>query len=261
MRHARLYMFQCGTIRLKVSGIWKDQGGDVLVDVPVPWFVIEHQNGTVVVDGGNARQVATDPMGHWGPIAEACVPDMQEKDFCVDAMRATGIDPSSVSHVVLSHLHHDHTGAIGAFPDAVHVVRRAEYEYAFAPDWYMAPTYIRKDFDTPGLRWELLDGEGDIDLFGDGAVRLLSSPGHSAGHQSVMVSTAGSGKFLLAVDAVPALDHWNEKVVLGLTTSASKAVRSIARLRSMAERERATLVPGHDSQEWPRFQLAPDAYA
>ncbi len=261
MTAVRLFLFQCGTIRLKVGSIWKDQGGDAFFDVPVPWYVIEHPKGNIVIDGGNAKAVATDARAYWGPIAEDCVPTMQPSEFCVTAMEHAGLDTSRVRYVLLSHLHHDHTGAIGQFSNATHVVRRREYEYAYAPDWYMAPTYVRSDFDKPRLRWEYLDETDVIDFYGDGAVKLIFTPGHSMGHQSFLVTLEQSRPMLLAVDAVPGVDHWHDKVLLGLTTSASQAVRSIARLRAIAERSDAVLVPGHDPKAWPAFSLAPKAYA
>jgi N-acyl homoserine lactone hydrolase len=260
MASARLFIFQCGTIRLKMHGIRKDQGGDALIDVPVPWFVIEHPAGNIIIDGGNAAAVATNARDYWGPIAEACVPTMKESEFCVSAMEAVGLKPTDIRYVFLSHLHHDHTGAIGQFGDAVHVVRRREYEYAFAPDWFVAPAYVRKDFDKANLRWEFL-GDDLIDFYGDGSIRLVATPGHSPGHQSFFVNAGQSGALLLAVDAVPTRDHWERHAQLGLTTSMSDAVRSIEKLRGLADRSYATLVPGHDPDAWPNFKLAPQAYA
>ncbi len=176
------------------------------------------------------------------------------------ALKSRGLSPADIPTVFLSHLHHDHTGAIGQFPNASHVVRRREYEYAYAPDWYMAPTYVRQDFDRPNLRWELLDDNDVIDFYNDGSLKLIFTPGHSMGHQSFLVSLQQSRPMLLAVDAVPSIDHWNDNVLPGLTTSASQAVRSIARLRAIAERSDAVLVPGHDPKAWPAFSLAPGAY-
>jgi N-acyl homoserine lactone hydrolase len=70
---------------------------------------------------------------------------------------------------VQSHLHLDHTGAIGRFPRAEHIVQRIEYEYAFNPDWFAPAGYIRADFDRPNLAWKFLGGPytDNFDLFGD----------------------------------------------------------------------------------------------
>ena len=116
-----------------------------------------------------------------------------------------------------SHLHLDHTGAIGRFPNAIHVVQRAEYEYAFTPDWFAVASYIRKDFDKTDLQWLFLDGKATdfYDLFGDGTVRLIFTPGHSVGHQSFLIHLPKTGPILLTADAAYTLDHWNEKALPG----------------------------------------------
>jgi N-acyl homoserine lactone hydrolase len=100
---------------------------------------------------------------------------------CVHELERLGIEPNSVTYVLQSHLHLDHTGAVGRFQNAIHVVQRAEYEYAFTPDWFAAGNYIRKDFDKPDLQWLFLEGGRTdfYDLYGDGSVRLIFTPGHS----------------------------------------------------------------------------------
>ena len=96
-----------------------------------------------------------------------------------------GIARESVRHVLQSHLHLDHTGAMGRFPNATHVVQRSEYEYAFTPNWFAAGGYIHKDFDKPGLKWQFLNGEltDGYDLYGDGVIRMIFTSGHAPGHQ------------------------------------------------------------------------------
>ncbi len=256
MTDITLTMFQCGQLRFRMPGAAEGE----YAHVPVPWFFIQHPRGNIVVDGGNALQAVSDPRGHWGPVADSFFPVMTEADFCVNALQSAGNDPSSVRYVIQSHLHHDHTGAIGNFPGALHVVRRREYQYAFTPDWFTAQAYCRKDFDKEGLEWELLDDAPVIDFFGDGTVQLVFTPGHSVGHQSILVNLPETGPMLLAIDAVMFLDHWERRGVPGLTTSMMEAVRSIENLRSLCRRTGATLVPGHDGAALSKFNFAPGVY-
>ncbi len=157
MAKLRLYMFECGTIRLKLHDIKMNQGLNELYRIPVPWFFIQHPRGNIVIDGGNAVECASQPYEHWGSTADKSYPEMRIEQGCVNELQRLGIEPDSVTYVLQSHLHLDHTGAIGRFPNAVHVVQRAEYEYAFTPDWFAAGNYIRKDFDKPALRWMFLE--------------------------------------------------------------------------------------------------------
>lgn len=253
-----LHMFQTGTLRTKVKYIKMNQGDDDF-EIPVPWFLIKHPMGNVVIDGGNAVEAAIDKRGHWGAVVDAYDPVMNIADNCVDQCRLVGVEPNDVRYVLQSHLHLDHTGAIGHFPKAQHIVQRAEYEYAFNPQWFAEGAYIRADFDRPGLDWKFLGGEysDNFDLFGDGAIRTIFTPGHSTGHMSFLITLPNTGPVLLTIDAAYTLDHWNNKALPGLVVSSSDAANSVAKLRRIADDTNAMLVTGHDPDNWQTFQKAP----
>lgn len=258
-----LVLFECGTLRLPRHTIYLNQGLGEPYEIPISWFVVTHPRGNVLIDGGNPLAVARDPAGHWGEdmVAEQ-VPTMREEDFCVEALRAAGIDPESIAYVVQTHLHLDHTGAIGSFPHARFLVQRAELEYAWRPDWFQARAYVRADFDRDDVAWTPIDGvhEDGYDVHGDGAIRLLFTPGHSPGHQSVVVDLPESGPMVLAADAAYTLDHYEHRALPGQVHCSAEAVRSVDKLRREVDRLGATLVPGHDPEAWRRFELAPFRY-
>ncbi len=173
-----------------------------------------------------------------------------------------GIAPESIKYVVQSHLHLDHSGAAGRFPNAIHIVQRAEYEYAHAADWFAAGGYIHKDFDRSGLKWHFLEGYHDegFDLFGDGTLKIFFTPGHSPGHSSFLVTLPQSGPIVLTVDAAYTTDHWEDKALPGFMASAVDSVRSVARLRFLADQQNALVVTGHDPIMWPTFKKGPENY-
>jgi N-acyl homoserine lactone hydrolase len=260
----RLHMFECGTLKCHLENIKMNQGLGEEYEIPVPWFLIEHPAGLVVIDGGNAAECADDPRAHWGEICEVYWPEMTPEQACVPAMKAAGFDPGEVRYVLQSHLHLDHTGALGAidqFPDAEVIATRTEYDYAFAPDWFAAGGYIQKDFNKPGVRWSLLeDTEDGYDVFGDGTIRCWRTPGHSPGHQSFEVTLPNSGAMVLTVDAAYTVDHWEEKALPGFLASVVDTVRSVKKLHRLARRSGATIVTGHDPDTWPTFKHSPEAY-
>ncbi|MDE1147718.1 MAG: N-acyl homoserine lactonase family protein [Azospirillaceae bacterium] len=262
MSDIRLYMFQSGTQRCKAHDIRMNQGDGASYEIPVPWFLLTHPQGNVVLDGGLAAEGLANPRAYWGDAVDQYQPVMTPSQGCVAQLAALGLAPADIRYVALSHLHSDHTGAIGRFPGATHIVQRREHEYAFAPDWFAAGAYARRDFDRPDLDWRFLEGEATDghDVLGDGTLRLVFTPGHSVGHQSFLVTLPRSGAFLLAVDAVYTLDHWHEKALPGFLASAVDTVRSVRKLHAVMERTGATLVPGHDPDVWPRFRLAPGYY-
>jgi N-acyl homoserine lactone hydrolase len=261
-KQPKLYFFQSGVLKTKLQAVKMNQGLNEPFDIPVPWYFIEHPKGNIVIDGGNAVECARDPYKHWGAITDTYFPAMTEQEGCINALEQHKLDPASVKFVLFSHLHLDHTGAAGRFPDALHIVQRSEYEYAFAPDWFAKAAYIRKDFDNPSIRWHFLDGflTDGYDLFGDGTIRMFFSPGHAAGHQSFLITLPKSGSILLTVDASYTLDHWNEKALPGLMTSAVDTVRSVSRLKEIARKTSALVVTGHDPDAWSSFKKAPDHY-
>jgi glyoxylase-like metal-dependent hydrolase (beta-lactamase superfamily II) len=256
-----LHMFQTGTLKTKTKYIKMNQGEDEF-EIPVPWFLIKHPQGNVVIDGGNAVETAIDKRGHWGAVVDAYDPVMSVADNCVDQLKMVDVSPQDVRYVVQSHLHLDHTGAIGRFPKAQHIVQRSEYEYAFKPHWFSAGAYIRADFDRPGLNWKFLGGEftDNYDLFGDGTVRMIFTPGHSPGHQSFLITLPESGPILLTIDAAYTVDHWENRALPGLVTSSMQAADSVAKLRRIAHDTNAMVVTGHDPVTWPGFRKSPQDF-
>jgi N-acyl homoserine lactone hydrolase len=259
----RLYMFECGTLKCRVQNIKMNQGLEDY-EIPVPWFLITHPRGNVVIDGGNAAQCAVDPRAHWGAVCDEMWPTMTAEQACVPALRAAGFDPADIRFVLLSHMHLDHIGAVAAiheFPNAKVVATRAEYQYAHAPEWFNASGYVRADFVKAGIDWVLLEpGDDGYDLYGDGTIRMWQTPGHAVGHQSFEITLPNTGSVLLTVDAAYTTDHWNEKALPAAMVSALDVVRSVRKLHRIAERSESIVVTGHDPDEWPSFKQAPEYY-
>jgi glyoxylase-like metal-dependent hydrolase (beta-lactamase superfamily II) len=241
-----LYLLDSGTLAL---------GG---VEVPVPFFLLRHPQGLIVVDGGNPLAVARDPRAHWGGLADVFEAHMSEAQHCVAQLGELGLGPDDVSHIVQTHLHMDHTGALGHFPNAVVVVHAREREAALAADDPMQSGYIRADYDRPELRWQTV--EGDTDLFGDGLIRLVETPGHAAGHMSLLIDLADTGSVLITADASDNLAQWEGRAHVRAFHSQADAARSLRRLHELADEGGAMVVFGHDPENWAQFQHAPEPY-
>jgi N-acyl homoserine lactone hydrolase len=242
-----LYLFDSGTLGL---------GG---VEVPVPFYLLRHPHGDVLVDGGNPLAVARDPHAHWGALADIFEVHMAEQQHCVAQLARFGIGPDSVRYVVQTHLHIDHAGALGHFPDATVVVHARELKAARAAESPTATGYVREDFDRPELRWEL--AEGEVDLFDDGAIRLIETPGHSAGHMSLLVSLKETGLVMLTADAADNRAQWEGRAHPRALFSREHASRSLESLRGIARELDPLIVFGHDPENWAGLSRAPYRYS
>lgn len=243
---AELYLFDSGTLAL--AG----------VEVPVPFFLLRHPGGDVLVDGGNPLAVARDPRAHWESLANVFTVRMSEEQHCSAQLQQLGIDARRISHVVQTHLHIDHTGALGHFPDAKVVVHAAELEAARTAASPLNSGYVRADYERPELRWEPFTGE--LDLFGDGAIRLIETPGHSAGHVSVLVSLSRTGPVLMTADATDNRAQWEGRRRLRVLHSSEQAADSLARLHDLAREVDPLIVFGHDPENWSQLRHAPERY-
>lgn len=242
-----LYLFESGT--LGVDGF----------EVPVPFFLIRHPQGDVVVDGGNPLAVARDPQAHWGPLTDQFEVHFSEEQHCVAQLGQLGVAPNSVHYIVQTHLHMDHTGALGHFPEATVIVHARELQEARAAESPIASGYVRADYDRPELRWQ--PTEGELDLFGDGAIQLLETPGHSPGHMSVLLRLDETGPVLLTADAVDNRRQWDGRDAPRALFSRVQATRSLERLRELAQQTDALVVFGHDPRNWSRLRHAPESYS
>lgn len=257
----RLHMFQTGTLRTQAKYIKMNQGEEDF-EIPVPWFLIEHPRGNVVIDGGNAVEVAQDSRKHWGSVVDVYEPVMGRAENCVDQCRSVGVAAEDVRYVLQSHLHLDHSGAIGRFPRAQYYVQKQEFDYAQSPDWFSAGAYISADINRGSVHWRFLNGHrsGIVDLFHDGSVKMIFTPGHSPGHQSFLITLQNTGPVLLTIDAAYTLEHWNNQALPGLLHSAHDAAQSVARLREIADQTGAMVVTGHDPVDWARHRKAPAGF-
>jgi N-acyl homoserine lactone hydrolase len=262
----RLYMFEGGSVYLPLRNTRLGEGlAGEMITTPVTWFLLTHPRGNVVVDGGNAPEVAVDAKAHWGAITEMSTAIMTPDQALLPSLERVGIAPESIRWVVQSHLHLDHTGALAVIdrlPNAQVLATRTEYEWGHAPDSYTALGYCQADYVKPGIDWVLLEESDDgWDLFGDGVFRCWRTPGHSPGHQSFEITLASGTTYLLTVDAANTIDHLEERALPGFIISAVDTVRSVRKLRRLAWRSQAIVVAGHDPDQWPTFRQAPHYYS
>ena len=177
-------------------------------------------------------------------------------------MRGLGLDPDAVRTVVMTHLHSDHASGISQFPDATFVVSAAEWQAAASGGQLQG--YQRHQFDH-AFDYRLIDfdsAEADsfatfgrgLDLFGDGSVRLVSTPGHTKGHLSVILRLVGR-ELLLTGDAAYTMRTIADTALPYRMEDEHFFTRSLREIQLYAERTpTAVIIPGHDMQRWEELE-------
>lgn len=231
------------------------------VRFPIPAFLIDHPGaGPILVDTGLHASVATDPSDSLGALGARIYDiDMTPEQAVPAQLEALGIDPLAIRAVVMTHLHYDHAGGVSQFPEATFVVARAEWDAA--ADGGLLQGYRPRQFDH-AFDWRTIDYEHadvdsfasfgrSVDLLGDGSIRLVFTPGHSPGHQS-LVLRLHDRELLLTGDAAyrrEAIDV-GERQLFGADEHRYR--RSLAELRRFVEQTPgAVVICGRDHRRWP----------
>jgi len=255
-----LHVLDCGSLTFPRAGIYFN-GGEEIITVPIPAYVITHPEGNVVYDTGFPLECATDPQ-HFDEALASYGVNMTRENHIVEQVKAAGFDPDSIRYVVQTHLHFDHVGAIGHLKDSEFLVHRADWDYAHNADWFIHFAYPLQDIDRPGMNWTFLDDlttDNVYDVYGDGRIRLLLSPGHSPGMLS-LIANLDESSVMLTGDAVVTIDHWRDEA-LPFFLDAPACARSTARLRKFQDEEGIDMVLfGHDAEQYAGLKKHTDAY-
>ncbi|WP_281362940.1 N-acyl homoserine lactonase family protein [Gordonia asplenii] len=227
------------------------------VEIPLGYFLIEHPQGRLMFDTGANPKVVRDPENYPSTAAGATY-RVREEDLAPNRLAEIGLRPEDVDLVANSHLHDDHAGGNICFSHATFLVQFAELQAAYWPQVYERENYVREAFDLP-VHFEELDG--DYDVFGDGTVTLIQTPGHSAGSQSLVVKLPETGTVVLAADSAYLTASLDELLVSTWVWDPRLQVRSFKVLRDYRRRENALVIPGHDREFWKTVRKAPDYYA
>lgn len=251
----KIYVLDGGEINVEASIMVSGHHPGTKINVPVQYFLVETSRGFILVDTGNDPDVIEDPEKVWGrQLVEGATPNMKDHNHPLRQLGLAGIDASDIKMVVYTHLHHDHCGGARFFPDALHLVQKAEYRWAFAPDRFSSLPYIKTDYDYPDFNWVLAEGDW---CFLPG-IQLISTPGHTPGHQSVVLwDVPDVGPVILAGDAINSCENVISDTPGGITSDATAAAESIHRITALADAVDASIIVSHDLEFFHQLPKAP----
>ncbi|MDF1631299.1 N-acyl homoserine lactonase family protein [Mycoplana sp. MJR14] len=256
----RLYHIDCGHSLANDGSVWTPgQNVGKPIEFSSTCYLIRHGTDTLIWDTGVPEATIGDPKG-WSTLPSLIVYHL---DKTISSQLAQiGLSPEDVGYVLVSHTHGDHIGNIGLFPDATVVMQKAEYEWINSappsdPKINTLVTLARKLLGQPH-RLELVTG--DIDLFRDGSVRLISTPGHTPGSQSLMVHLAQTGYVILSGDVVHLESNFEHDIVPALNVDKAQSIASMDRVRALIKEYNATMFINHDKQQTDGLKLLPEYY-
>jgi N-acyl homoserine lactone hydrolase len=252
----RLYAFDCGRIHFNDMGLLSDTGeydgkSGSLAD---PCFLIRHPKGILLWDTGLGDAL----FGRSDAANDAGV-RVQVQARLLDQLTSIGITPANVTYVAFSHFHIDHTGNANAFPSATWILNQAELDWALgAPT---PPVVDPKSFAAYKTVKTLIIS-GDHDVFHDGTVRILKAPGHTPGHQVLLLKLAKSGAVLLSGDLYhlrsdrPRAGETGARV-MPLNTSRAESLASINRIEAILKNTGGRLIIQHDPDDFKSLPVSP----
>ena len=248
----RIYIFDNGVISGLDPGLFNFKREELEeVDFVNTSYLIVHPRGTLMFDAGAVAD--SHFKGDGSAVVEGVVTATKP---LLPQLAVAGYSPRDITHFALSHFHSDHTGNANEFAGATWIVQKAERDFMFAD----SPQGIIQPATYAALRnanTKILDNE-DLDVFGDGSVVVMATPGHTPGHQVLAVRLANRGTVVLGGD----LYHYPEERTTGriptFEFNAEQSKASRARVEQYVEANDATLWIEHDAATHAALPKAPE---
>jgi N-acyl homoserine lactone hydrolase len=228
-------MFNVGWMTAS-AGIWrKDDDPNRMIRFPVPVYMIETVEERILIDTGLCREAIADPGDFYGQPEALAIFRLEMEQGIHEQL-----DASTLTRIVLTHLHFDHAGGLSSLPSSIPiVVQRREWEAGHDAAAIKKNFYFPRDYANDDR--EVIIVDGDHDLLGDGSIELLLTPGHTPGHQSVRIGE----RLVLGGDVAYFASGLDDHRFPIYGDDHAAQGRSADRLRALREAG-AKVIPGHD---------------
>jgi N-acyl homoserine lactone hydrolase len=210
-------------------------------------YLMHHTRGWLLWDTGVTDAIAAMPDGQ--APADPRMTHWRRPKTLVSQLEALGVKPADIKYIAVSHTHPDHIGNVELFPQAMLLVQKAEYE------WPNPLGVGRFKPEHPVTKLE-----GDYDVFGDGSVTIIATPGHTPGHQSLLVHLSKTGWVVLSGDLAHFKDNWDNRRVPSMNTSADQTQASLKRVADVLAEKDAQLWINHDEPQSLGQKHSPEFY-
>jgi N-acyl homoserine lactone hydrolase len=243
----RLYILNCGEGTAGDVSRWSGTDAGKSIPMSDNCYLIHHGQDWLLWDTGVTDAIAAMPNGQ-APADPRAIHWYRPKTLAAE-LAGVGVKPGDIKYVAISHTHPDHIGNVEMFPQSMLLVQKAEYEW---------PNPLGVGRFKPEHPVKKL--EGDYDVFGDGSVTIISTPGHTPGHQSLLVKLPKTGAIVLSGDAVHFKSNWDNRRVPSINVDKDKTAASMQRIADVLAKEKAQLWINHDKPQRDGLKMAPAYY-
>ena len=241
-----LTRIECGTggpreVNSRFSDTWAY--GDRKINFVFSCYLIKHGADYLLWDTGQSMSANN---------------EFAPKESVVDQLKQLDLTAESIKYVGISHYHGDHTGQVASFPNAQLFIGRGDWAAITSPKPAQGVNF------KPFAHW--INGGGkveplaaDKDVFGDGSVVILNTPGHTPGHHSLLVRLKEMGNVVLLGDAAHFHENYESNGVPVFNVSRADTLASLDRIKNIAQHLKATVIIQHDARDVGKLPAFPAA--
>lgn len=245
----RIWLLDSGTLVIDQAHITWNLGCGTPVRFPVYSVLVEHDEGLFLFDSGY-------DLEHVRAVLPFELPEQTPEQTIPAQLALCGFSPSDVGTLVMSHLHFDHVGGNRHLPDARVLIHAREIAQGRACEPFERLGYSDGTWDHERARLVPITGDQEVAA----GLHLRETPGHTVGHYSLLVTPESASNMLFPFDVVYTADAYERGIQAGFHIDPVAGVRSIARIRALAEEHGAQIFFTHDIDAWGTYRHAPDFY-
>lgn len=243
----RMYVLDCGRLIAKDQSRWTPGiNANQPRELSNHCYLFQHARGVLLWETGVPDSVVGQKNGVTSPNGAVV---WFRNQTLQKQLESLGVKAESITYVAISHSHGDHIGNLNGFAKSTILMQKLEHDGAMT----VTPNPL-----SDNQKIEML--AGDRDVFGEGSLILVSTPGHTPGHQSLLAKLPKTGALLLTGDAVHFQYMWDHRIVPSFNFSREQSLASIERLSRLQTEHKAQLWIGHDKDIHAKIERAPKFY-
>lgn len=250
----KMYRLDCGQMTLGDKSVMSDEGlyQGQSYDIVMSCYLIKHGDDWVLWDAGLPKKYLA------GPVTEGSFTTKLDRTI-IDQLGDLGLRADDIKYVAVSHSHFDHSGQVNDFPNATLIIQRGELE-AMADTAKASAHYIDAELFSAHISGKetqrLWVVDGDVDLFGDGMLKTIQTPGHTPGSMALLLKLNKAGYYVLSGDQWHFTENHRRQQVPTWNYDHQQTVASGKKLDDTIAGAHATLVIQHepvDNQKLPKL--------